>query len=384
MTHILLVASEQMDMHTKRLVEMLLNYRHHVTLVAREEPGFDGRQNYKYFQYPHFQILKKIRPHRLRRIIIDRVNTIYLRYIWQRSAPDLVHNIYIGNGAYYCGLAGLSPLVLTALGSDINDAFEGGNLIWQERIKAALNSSSYITADTTEVLKRCDALAGKSLRSDLFYFGIDLSLFFRRPGSEIVALKKKIGIPSDAKVVLSPRRLTSKMRHDVVVKAFAEYKKSTDQNTRLVFRRFGSYSQEVCADLQKLAVELGIGDHVLWLDELPYEELPVLYSASDLIVNVPEQDGLPVTLFEASACKVPVVTSCLPSYQEFIDKGRYWKVAVGDVDGVAGFMRGILGGGDHAVGQSLEVNYDLIRASADQDKCFANLEKIYFEAGKKQ
>lgn len=377
MTHILLVASEQMDMHTKRLVGMLLNDQYQVTLVARDEPGFGGHQNYKYFQYPHFQILKKIRPHRLRRLVLDRVNAMYLRYIWQRSAPDLVHNIYIGNGAYYCALAGLSPLILTALGSDINEVFEGGNLTWRERIKAALNSSSYITADTTEVLRRCDALAGKSLRSSLFYFGIDLSLFSRRTENEIVALKQKIGIPLNAKVILSPRRLTSKMRHDVVLKAFAKYKISTDQNTVLIFRRFGSYSQEVCANLQKLSVELGIGDHVIWLNELPYEDLPILYSASNLIVNVPEQDGLPVTLFEASACKAPVITSCLPSYQEFIDKGCYWKVAVGDADGVADFMHEILDGDEHEVNKKLQVNYDLIHATADQNKCFADLENIY-------
>jgi len=381
MTHILLVASEQMDMHTKRLLGLLLNNQHQVTLVARDEPGFDGHRDYKFFQYPQFQILKMIRPHRFRRILFDQANKIFLRYIWHRSAPDLVHDLYIGSGAYYCALAGLSPLVLTALGSDINEAYEGSNLIWRERIKSALNSSAYVTADTTEVLNRCNELAGKTLRSDLFYFGIDLSLFFRRSGVQTDALKKKIGIPLGAKVILSPRRLTLKMRHDVVLKAFAKYQNYTHQKSILIFRRFGSYSQEVCANLQNLALELGISDHVLWLDELPYEELPVLYSASDLIVNVPEQDGLPVTLFEASACRVPVVTSRLPSYQEFIEKGRYWKAAVGNVDEVAEFMRDILGD-DHEVEESLDFNYNLILAKADQEKCFANLENIYREAGK--
>ncbi len=381
MTHILLIASEQMDMHTKRLIGMLLNKEHQVTLVARDEPGFDRHQNYKYFQYPDFQILKKIRPHWLRRFVFDRANMLYLRHVWKRSAPDLVHNLYIGNGAYYCASAGLSPLVLTALGSDINEVFECGNPIWQQRVKAALNSSSYVTADTIEVLKKCDSLAGRLLRSSLFYFGIDLSLFFQRSEEEVGALKKKIGIDLKAKVILSPRRLTSKMRHDVVLNAFAKYKKDTGQNTILIFRRFGSYSQEVFASLQKLSVDLEIDEYVIWLDELPYEELPVLYSASDLIVNVPEQDGLPVTLFEASACRVPVVTSSLPSYQEFIDEGSYWKVSVGDIDGVVDFMREILSAEDPKVCKSIAVNYDLILARADQKKCFAELEKIYLEAG---
>lgn len=374
---ILLVAPETIDMHTKRLVQMLFCAGHSVTLVARENPLSVNDARYIYLQYPQFYLPAWFRPFRLRRLIMDCFYVLFLRYAWLRSRPDVVHTIYVGQGAYYCALARLSPLVLTALGSDINDPFEKGNPAWRTRVVKTLKTASCITADTQDVLNRCETLVGGHLEARLFYFGIDLRLFYPRTTEETLAFRQKLDIPLDAKVILSPRRLTPKMNHDVVLKAFARYLESNDKNAVLILRRFGSFSIVLQTDLQRLAEKFGVSHQVIWLDEIPYEEIPILYSLAKVVINVPEQDGLPVSLFEASACKVPVITSNLPSYQEYLSEGDYFRVAVGDVDGIVFVMQRILGGAETNIKDRLQKNYDLVVKSADQEKCFALIEDIY-------
>ena len=374
---ILLITSEVMDMHTERLVQMLLNAQYQVILLARDNPLTMGNENFRFLRYRPFHLSDWFRPYRLRKLLIERVNAMYLWFVWMKVRPDIVHTIYVGQGAYYCALARLSPLVFTALGSDINDAFERNNPAWQARVTKTLLAADYLTADTPEVLQRCTELTGRSLPSGLFYFGIDLELFKHRSTEETLPLRQKLEIPRNAKIILSPRRLTHKMKHDIVLQAFSDYLQSIHGNAFLIFRKFGFFSIQVEKDLKTLASGLGVQNQVIFVDEMPYEELPLLYSLADVIVNVPEQDGLPVTLFEASACQVPVITSNLSSYQEFLDKGNYICVDVGDIKGLTVAMKRVLGDRNTKLKAALKINYELILQVADEKQNFSNLENIY-------
>lgn len=377
MTHILLIASELMDMHTSRLAGMLLEAGYAVTLVARENPFSRARERFAFYKYPAWKLPSWLRPYRLREFFKDWLPAQRLRFIWRKARPDVVHHIYIGDGAYRCALAGLSPLVLTALGSDINDVYENGSPNQKSRIVRTLQAASHVTADTAEVLDRCEALAGKPLNKRLFYFGIELSLFRPRSDQEKLSLRKRLGLPMEARILLSPRRITEKMRQDVVLRAFKQVLDAVNLNLILILRRFGSFSISLESELKKLADDLGIGDRVLWLDKLDYGELPILYSLADAVVNVPEQDGLPVTLFEASACQTPIVTSDLPSYQEFLSDGACFRVDVGDADAVAKSLMTILEKGHSGLANQLRTNYELVLQMADQRKCLAIMEEIY-------
>ena len=49
--------------------------------------------------------------------------------------------------------------------------------------------------------------------------------------------------------------------------------------------------------------DYGIADRVRFVEEMPQSALPSLYAASDLVINVPQRDSIPVTLLEAAACQ---------------------------------------------------------------------------------
>jgi glycosyltransferase involved in cell wall biosynthesis len=111
------------------------------------------------------------------------------------------------------------------------------------------------------------------------------------------------------------------MGHEYILQAFAEIANDHQLNeTVLVFKKYlSSYFpeeyQRVCLRIK----ELGLEGRVRWLDEIPYEQVPAQYKMADIIVNYPEQDGLPVTFFEVAACKRPVISSDLPDYKGTFD-----------------------------------------------------------------
>lgn len=377
--HVMLIAPEILDTHTKRFLQMLLGNGYIVTCVGKDNPIPEGNERFSYIKYPDVYISRRLRPQKLRRTLTEWVIALRLRRIWRDVKPDVVHVLHITLQAYHCALAKLSPLVLTAVGSDINDRFETGHDDPERRKKIgeALSAANHITADTHEVLERCEILAGRPLNSSLFYFGIDLNLFRPRSVDEKLLLRQKLGIPIESKVILSPRRLTTKMKHDVVLMAFAEFKKTSDIAAVLIFRKFSFYSVPFQSAINELAKKLGISDKVIWVDEMDYLQIPILYSLADLIINIPEQDGLPVTLFESSACMTPVITSNLSAYKEFLANGAYYCVEVEDVQGVVDMMNLILGEHDEDNMEKLQKNHNLIVQKADKEKCFSVIEGIY-------
>lgn len=317
-----------------------------------------------------------VNPWTVRRLFINMASAVDLRRLWQQARPDVVHLLGIDVRAYQCAFARLHPLIITSWGSDINDLYEigeRGSIPYKEIVRA-LQNADHVTADTQELLMRCNFLAGRLLNNSLFYFGIDLDLFKPRNVAETQGLRLKLGIPSDAKVILSARRLIPKMRQDMVLRAFAEILGS-DQKMVLVLRRFGVLP-EYEDELRELVEQLGVENQIIWVDEMEYEQIPLLYNIANVIVNVPEQDGLPVTIFEASACMKPVITSDLPAYQEFLSAGDYLRIPVGDVTKLAEAIKLVLVDNNSLNGQ-LEKNYQLVLKTANQKKSLSCLIQIY-------
>lgn len=69
----------------------------------------------------------------------------------------------------------------------------------------------------------------------------------------------------------------------------------------------GSGSEE--SRLKKLTDELGISDAVEFLGSVPNNKIAALYSTANILLNSSNVDNLPVSILEAFACGLPVVTT---------------------------------------------------------------------------
>jgi glycosyltransferase involved in cell wall biosynthesis len=63
------------------------------------------------------------------------------------------------------------------------------------------------------------------------------------------------------------------------------------------------------AKLVKLCKDLAIYDSVRFTGMISHEKLPFFLNASDVYVQIPKSDALPLSLLEAMGCGLPVITS---------------------------------------------------------------------------
>lgn len=62
-------------------------------------------------------------------------------------------------------------------------------------------------------------------------------------------------------------------------------------------------------EVQKLAKNLGISSHLSFPGGVPKSEVPHLLSSGDIFVNTTDADNTPVSVLEAMACGLPVITT---------------------------------------------------------------------------
>ena len=111
--------------------------------------------------------------------------------------------------------------------------------------------------------------------------------------------------------VLCVRRLVPRMGVDILLRAWSE----VHSNTRLVIAGDGAAR----ASLQKLAVELGLTEHVSFLGRVTDEQLAKLY-ASAILTVVPTLDleGFGLVVLESLASGTPVVATAVQGLEEVL------------------------------------------------------------------
>jgi phosphatidylinositol alpha-1,6-mannosyltransferase len=130
-----------------------------------------------------------------------------------------------------------------------------------------------------------------------------------RPGLEVRALRERLGI-GKGPVLLTVGRLSERKAQDVVIRALPAI---LQERPDLVYVMVGlpTWQQE----LERLAQELGVRDHVLFTGTVPADELPLYYTLADLFVLVSRRaqdggvEGYGIVVAEAALCGVPAVVS---------------------------------------------------------------------------
>ena len=66
----------------------------------------------------------------------------------------------------------------------------------------------------------------------------------------------------------------------------------------------------------------GLQDRILFLPEVPVEEMPRWYQALDLLVAPQRWEGFGLTPLEAMACGVPVIATTVGAFDELVVEGE--------------------------------------------------------------
>lgn len=367
------------SIHSRRFLDMLLRSGHSVVLVDAFDPFPDGRANYSFIPYPKARA-KWLKWGGLKRHLHPWIIAAQLRTIWRRIKPDVVHVHWLDSRAYHCALANIHPLVLTCWGSDINNFFspDSNDSSLKKRVSKALRAAEHVTADTPEIIERCKQLAGRNVRASLYYYGIDMGAFSHRSEKEVLDYKKSLGIPAQSRVLLSVRALRPLMGHHRVLEAFAKAVGFPEmRDIVLVFKRYLAFDDGYEKELKDRARQLSLENRVFWIDPPQDEDMPLLYGLADLVINVPERDGFPVTFFEAAACHRPMLMSDLPAYSGVITGNECWLVPSFDIDMMAEALRMFFSSPAEEIHQRVDRASMIVHSIGSQDASLSAMEAVY-------
>ena len=243
-------------------------------------------------------------------------------------------------------MAGVSVIVNTVHGFYFHDHMHPvlrRFYILLERIAALCSdvilSQNREDVDTAIRLKICPPEKIKYLGN-----GIDLSIFDpdQLSADGIERQREELGISKEAKVIGFVGRLTAKR------KGFLDFLRAGQQ----VVRRCRNVCLLIVGDADygrpdavkpSVAKEYDIWNHCRFLGWRPNSELPILYSLMDILVLPSLFEGIPRTLIEASAMRIPCIATNVKGNREVIEHGRNGLlVPLGDVQALADATVGLL------------------------------------------
>ena len=160
--------------------------------------------------------------------------------------------------------------------------------------------------------------------------GIDVSRF-RGNGEQGVALRRELGIPDGAAVLLSVGDLNKNKNHRAVLEALARME---NRNLHYVVCGRGPLKEE----LEAFAREKGLADRVRFMGYR--DDIPAFYAMADVFVFPSFREGLSVSVMEAMASGLPIVCSRIRGNTDMVEDGvNGYLMEPGNPDSIAGALR---------------------------------------------
>ena len=159
--------------------------------------------------------------------------------------------------------------------------------------------------------------------------GVDTDVF--RPRASSFRIEE--GLAREALLLLYVARFQAFKNHELLLRAFARVKEALPDAV-LVLAGSGPLENRMKA----LAGELGLGDRVRFLGEVPFGRLPEVYAAADIKVISSDYESFCFAAIEAMASGLPIVTTDCGWVPKLIQYGGGRVVPVGDAAALAGAL----------------------------------------------
>jgi len=208
------------------------------------------------------------------------------------------------------------PFVLTQHNTfiDYNNIFDQVELVNDLSVgKQNLKTADKIIAISSATKDYVLRLGAKPSKIKVVYNGVDVARFRVIPGKR-EEMRKKLGIPHDAIVVFTVRRLVYKNGVDTLLDcANIAIKK----NRKIMFLVVGKGPDMENVRLQ--VAQLGIAANFKLAGFVSDADLPSYYNVADLFVLPSKSgEGLPLVAMEAMACGLPVVATNVGGIKEIL------------------------------------------------------------------
>ena len=270
---------------------------------------------------------------------------IALIRIIRRERPDVVHTHAakagtLGRLATVIASLGRTPrpvIVHTYHGHSLSGYFSPRTAAVYRRIEQALaRISDRLIAVSDEVR---DDLVGFGIapatKFEVVPLGFELSPFSANGHGRAqtrLAVRAELGIPADARLVTLVARLVPIKRVDRFLRLAAAL--PDDPSVRFLIVGDGELREQ----LQSSAEARSLGGRLAWAGFR--RDMPAVYHASDIVVQTSDNEGTPVSLIEAQAAGLPVVSTKVGGTPSVVADGETGMlVAREDHDGLTQAVR---------------------------------------------
>lgn len=193
----------------------------------------------------------------------------------------------------------------------------------------------------SEVWRRTLA-ADYGVRAGVVPNGVDVDRYADASPARAAQLRRSIGA-ADRPLLLSVGGIEPRKGSDALVRALALLRRDGLRPVLAVvgghsFQDHRAYKEAVLAELPRLGLELGVD--VVTVGTVPDEDMPAWYAAADVLAFPSVKEGFGLAVVEAMSAGLPVVTSDLPVFREYlVADADALLVPVGDVRGLAAALR---------------------------------------------
>jgi glycosyltransferase-like protein len=216
--------------------------------------------------------------------------------------------------------------------------------VLQDCQRAAILEPDVVLA-VTEVWREILA-ADYGVRSSVVPNGVDVVRYASGSPRRAAELRASVGA-ADRPLLLAVGGLEPRKGSDNLVRALAAVGRRSGTAPVLAvlgghsFQDYRAYSDAVRAELPRLGLELG--RDVVEVGTVPDDDMPSWYRAADALAFPSVKEGFGLAVLEAMSAGLPVVTSDLPVFREYLVPGRDALLApVGDVDALADALLALL------------------------------------------
>lgn len=197
--------------------------------------------------------------------------------------------------------------------------------VFRKRLKLVFTSASqrHHTRYTRLLISGMDAVVATSNKSASYLrrparviiHGIDTGIF--RPPPDRRAHRRSLGL-SENVTIGCYGRIRRQKGTDVFVDAMLAVLPRHTGVTALVMGRAAHKHVPFLQGLREKVAQAGLQDRILFLPEVPVEEMPRWYQALDLLVAPQRWEGFGLTPLEAMACGVPVIATTVGAFDELV------------------------------------------------------------------